>query len=749
MVRAGLIAAAALLALLGAMVAKDRLALPPEVRAATAQGTFDAHRAAARLARILGDQRAHPVDSDADDLVRERLIAEMRSVGLSPRVTDDFACNGDARVRAVTCARVRNVVATIGSPDPSAADPGGSSRPGHDHLLLSAHYDSTFAGPGAADAGIGMATLLEVAALMRGREIRRPVTFLFNEGEEMGLIGARAFLQSDPLAPRVGALLNFEARGVEGPATMFETSRPNAPALARFARAADRTIANSLTTDLYRLIPNSTDVAVFEEADWTILNFAIIGNETRYHSAGDELPALDRRSLQHMGDQALALTLDFARHEAPEAAGERLYMDLMGRQLVTLPLVFGLALLGLLVVYFAIESWRRRALGRPLASVVVASAGAAALAFAGQAVLGLIRAGDYWRGYPWVTELAVYASAMAACLLTLHFVAGGAERTRMRVAFWFAFLLAGTALAIVAPGGSVFFLLPPLAMGLGMALAPAHRYAERIGAIAAALLLFLSFAPALALLEELMNGGPHWLFAPLGAAMLMPAMIELRPMIARIPRAFVLAGAGDLLLLPWAAVALTPAYSTDRQQLFTIDHVWDADARAGRWAVNNDGRPVPFEADWVRTRLPHSMRERWAAPAPAIPVTPPAVVKVGEAPVPGGRRVRVRIAANGAATVTLVAPPEAPLRAGGSTGYLREFGPGGDEDSYFLRCVGRSCDGATLDLVVRGRAPVELIVVGSRPGLPAQAAPLVRARPALARPQYSPDSTIAYRRMRI
>ena len=87
-------------------------------------------------------------------------------------------------------------------------------------------------------------------------------------------------------------------------------SRPagrTAPPIALYRAAAARPVANSLSTDLYGLIPNSTDVAVFDERPWTILNFAVIGNETRYHSAGDDLAALDRRSLQHMGDQALAV----------------------------------------------------------------------------------------------------------------------------------------------------------------------------------------------------------------------------------------------------------------------------------------------------------------------------------------------------------------------------------------------------------------------------------------------------------
>src|SRR5688572_23859411 len=99
-----------LLLLLAAMVVKAELLALPAVPAKAASGAFDMHRAMARLHRILGDERPHPVDSAANDAVRERLIAELKAIGLAPRVTDDFACNGSARGRAIACARVRNVV---------------------------------------------------------------------------------------------------------------------------------------------------------------------------------------------------------------------------------------------------------------------------------------------------------------------------------------------------------------------------------------------------------------------------------------------------------------------------------------------------------------------------------------------------------------------------------------------------------------------------------------------------------------
>ena len=730
--QAGILLALAL-ALLAAMALKGALLIlpsPPAMQKATA---FDANRTMGRLERLLGDQRPHPVDSDAGDAYRERLIAEMRGVGLEPRVTDDFTCNG-RRGSAVSCARVRNLVATLGPAEGR-------------HLLLVAHYDSTTAGPGASDDGIGVAAMLEVAELLRGQRLTRPVTFLFNEGEEAGLLGARAFLERDPLADRVDIAVNLESRGVNGPAIMFETSRPNGAAIALYRAAVSRPVANSLSTDLYGLIPNSTDVAVFDERPWTILNFAVIGNETRYHSAGDDLASLDRRSVQHMGDQLEQLTRTVAQGEVPAAEGERLYADIGGLVLIVLPLLFGLILLGLLFLFFAAETWRRRALARPLLAMLTALLLSGALAFAGHFILSLFRAGDYWRAYPLVATTAVYASALAACAIALLLVAGTAERTKLRAAFWLFFTALGGSLCFVAPGAAIYFLLPPLVMALGMAGRRWHPRAETIGAVLAAILLYLTFGPAIALFEELMNDDPVWIFAPLGALVMLPALIELLPALTRLSALFAVAGALDLAILGWLVTGFTPAYSADKQQLFTIEYVWDATAGSGRFAVNNDGAPVPFAADWQRTTFPWTTRRRWAAPAPAVPVTAPTVTVVGQQPVEGGRRLRLRFASQGFETLSLIAERGAGLRAAGSGTVLRRYGE--DPAHYYLRCTGRACDGAEIDMVIAGNRPVDFTIAGIRPGLPPVAEPLVRARPATARAQYGPDATIAIARVRL
>ena len=88
-----LLLAAVLIALLGAMAAKSLLIEPPAVRAHSTADEFDARRAKARLAFVLGDQRPHPADTPADDLVRGRIATLLTQMGLKPIVRDQLACN--------------------------------------------------------------------------------------------------------------------------------------------------------------------------------------------------------------------------------------------------------------------------------------------------------------------------------------------------------------------------------------------------------------------------------------------------------------------------------------------------------------------------------------------------------------------------------------------------------------------------------------------------------------------------------
>jgi hypothetical protein len=724
-----------LIVLLGALAATGELEQPSALRSQSAPGEFDAVRSKARIAFILGNQQAHPADSPADDQVRGRLVATLRQMGIAPIIRDQLACNELYKQRGVSCVRVRNVIAVLG--------PAGSKA-----LLLNAHYDSTPVGPGAADDGIGVATLLEVAANLKDRRLGRPVILLFNEGEELGLVGARAFL-ADPLSRNIDSLINLEARGVRGPVNMFETSRPNAAPIAVFATAVKTPVANSLSTDVYRLLPNYTDVNSFAERGWLTLNLAPIGNETRYHSPGDDVAALHPATLQHMGDQTLALAVALANSAPKGADNNRIFMDLAGRTLITLPLLIGALLLMGLLICFAVVALGRGRLFRNAVAIIGSVVGATLLSWLILAMIGAVRQGMFWRAHPIWTHLTVYAATMFVAVSLMATVGASLDRTRLRSAFWLFFLAIGGAIGLIAPGGIIFFLFPPLLVLAGILGARWWQPAERIASCAAILFLYLTWGSMLGLLEELLNGGPMWIFAPLSSLLIIPVLIEARPLIVSASVRASAAAAGFLTLIGVAAVFAVPAYSADKQQRFIIQHVTDASARKSWWSVLNDAASLPggFGGIWKRGELPFSERPRWISTAPtAAAIKAPGAQLLSQMKTGDVRTLTLRLTANGNERIDLVAPADARILSAGVEGFVRPIDQTG-QGKYFIDCFGRSCDRATLQLTIGQLKPVQFLILGSKAQLPASAAHLLAARPRVARPQYNRDESIIFTHM--
>lgn len=712
--------------LLAALAMKAALLTPPEDNASQ----FDTARALARLQRIQGDRRPHPVDTTADDDTRGRLIAELDALGIPVRVQDAEDCSGFPKSRVVSCSRVRNVIATI---------PGtGTGR----HLLLSAHYDSTPAGPGAGDDGIGVATLLEIGSILKATPPPRPVTLMFNEGEEYGLNGAAAFVRHDPEARQVNSLINIDGRGVGGPALMHETGDPNGAALAAYASATSRPYANSISTDFAKLIPNSTDVTFYKPAGWTLLNYAWLGNETRYHSPGDTLDALDRATVGHIGSEVLAATRTLAAIPDPasSASGRVVFTDIAGRIFIHLPLTVAAVLLGTLLVAALVLASRRNALGKPLlVGLVIVLAGTIACTLA--AVLAnLARAGDFWRAYPQVAYLALYTLLLLAMSATWSWLGRNLDRPQMRSAVWLLILILGVIASLALPGATVFFLLAPALALVGITVNGRSPTMATAIVLAAAVLQFVMFAEMLALIEMLLIDGPLWAVAPLAALAALPVLIELEP--ARLRPVL---GVTSLAFFGLSAAALAmPRASAERPLGMSIDYYRDATFGTANWAIATKQAPLPprFPGKWTKGTLPYNGRIRWISPAPTLG-SPVATARLLSSEAVGkGRRIRIALSPGGGDAVSIRFPESARVIALGLPGQPVTVPADGQPAKSALRCTGRSCEGLIIEALLANARPVTAELYSTRFGLPGQAAPLLAARPRNAISQYAPDSTI-------
>lgn len=443
-----------------------RAATPPGAAPAGAPPTeFSAERAMVHVRAIA--QRPHPTGSAEAERVRAYLVAELRRLGVEPTVQE--ATGIGTRYR--TAGRVRNIVARIPGTD-------GRGRA----VMLVSHYDSQGASPGAGDAASATAALLEVVrALQAGEPLANDVIVLLTDGEEAGLLGAAAFAREHPWAAHADMILNFEARGTEGRVFMFETGSGNLDAVRVLRRVPDVS-ATSLMVMVYRVLPNDTDLSELAVLARPAMNFAFIDGVERYHTAHDDVAHLDARSVQHHGNQALALARAFGTEPLPRpSTGDAVFFDVPWIGVVAHPESWALPIALLASVLALVAMWRvyarQRHPVRDLAIGFAATLTACAAASAGAVALALTIAWMHdaagWGGVPeWrgIYAAAVVAWAGAVATAAWALARRWATAVGARSGALLVWGMLALAVAVAAAGASYLFAWPLLATCLAILL---------------------------------------------------------------------------------------------------------------------------------------------------------------------------------------------------------------------------------------------------------------------------------------
>lgn len=333
----------------------------PKPRSLDAADTlFSASRAMVDVREIAS--APHPLGSDEHVKVRAYLAQRLGQLGFV--VSEQRG--------SLTMGAVRRLQRSGGTPDRANFEAVNlvAVRKGTDAslppLMLMAHYDTVVGSPGAADATSGVAAILETARALEARNSnRRDLVVVFTDAEEIGLEGARLFFEEHPLASRIGFILNLEARGGGGRASMFETGRGDGQTIQAFAPVAHKAdggvTATSLAVFMYENMPNGTDFTHARERGMAGLNFAFIGRPAQYHSPESTPDNLDQGALQHIGSQTLEAADRLMRADTlPASSPNLVYSDIFGRLVVSHPKWAGWLLLGLSVAGIGFAAWRAR-----------------------------------------------------------------------------------------------------------------------------------------------------------------------------------------------------------------------------------------------------------------------------------------------------------------------------------------------------------------------------------------------------
>jgi hypothetical protein len=739
---------------------------PPAPKPLSAPATeFSAARALETLHRILKDDTPHPIGSPANDAVRARIVDELMQLGYQPQVQTSFACG-----QYVNCATVNNVVARL---DGTEGDTDSSGA-----VLLAAHYDSVPAGPGDSDDGTGVAAVLEIARALKSLPApRHAIILLIDDGEEAGLLGAHAFVDSSPWAKDVRAAVNLDSRGTSGPSLMFETGSANDWVVRLFARHAARPAATSIFYTVYQHLPNDTDFTVFKAAGYQGLNFAFVGDVVHYHTPLDNSANVNLSSLQHHGENALPAIVALANSDlASPPQREAVFFDLFGHWLIhwparrTLGFTLAAAILLMLQIIWMIRI-NRLALREYLWGMVnwpVSMIVTGLLAFIVARLLHLAGGTPVnWVAYPLPIEIAFWSLAVA--VVTTHAIVFA-----RRAGFWGLWAGAWTWWALLAvviswqtPGLSYVLLVPTGVAALAGLPATVRRSEIFAGAAVAAVLPLatvgvVAFAPALLLYSALGNPGLVVIALVIGLI-----CTPLAPLCADLRGVPGLRG----LAIPWIPILATalalfatvvvPAYSAKAPERVNIEFSQDADSGSAQWIVEpNSGRlpePIRLAATFRAAdhgAFPWDSQSAFVSDAPHLDLAPPTFTILESSQADGRRNYRTLLRSErGAPYAGVFFPPDAGVenvRMGGqpmppATDGIRSFFNGW----VAYACPTMPAGGVEISFSVPLGKTVEVSAVDESFGLPPEGMFLLSSRPLTATPSQNGDVAIVSRRVQL
>jgi hypothetical protein len=546
---------------------------------------FSAARAMTHLRHLA--KAPHPIGTRESEEVCSYIMEQVTSIGLQPTLQEATVTYQPEGGRLVA-ARVRNIIVKKEGRNNTKA------------VLLMAHYDSAVASPGAGDDGAAVASLLEtLRALQSISPLRNDVILLFTDGEEIGMAGARAFVDQHPWVKDVGVALNFEARGTSGPSLMFETINGDNWLVSEFAKAAPHSYGNSVLPAIYKVMPHDTDLSVFRPVGVPGMNFAFAEKWSNYHSARDSLEAIDERSIQHHGGYALALALRLADLNLTNLPkDDAVYFNLIGSRLVHYPVSWAwapiaLAAAGLLMaIIIGFRGGRITTLGLSLGAVTPL----AAAVLSGAATIACLqvayRLSRSWKAF--FESGFYYAGTVCLAMAVTTLLYSWLSRKTMVENLHQGALLCWLALTVVsaalAPQVTYLFVWP-LSVGVGLSFYALLTPTKRKPGVGRIAVLWLACIPILFLLAPM----AHLLFvgltdetvvvAPilivLGGGLLLP-VYEL----ISAPRAYwaptgLALGAAALLLTSMIEAKPSPTYPNENQ----VFYMANLDQGSAVWAT--------------------------------------------------------------------------------------------------------------------------------------------------------------------
>jgi hypothetical protein len=535
-------------------------------------------------------EKPHYTGSEEHIVVRNYLVEEFQKLGLNVEVQEQIAIN--RKWRAAT--NNKNILARIKGSEEGKA------------LLLLSHYDSNpHSSLGASDAGSGVVVILEGIRAFLNKNItpKNDIIICISDAEELGLLGANAFVNYHPWAKDIGLVLNFEARGSGGPSYMLvETNGGNKNLIEAFQKAnTPFPVANSLMYSIYKMLPNDTDLTVFrEDGDIEGFNFAFIGDHFDYHTVQDSFERMDLNTFQHQASYLVATLNYFSNADLSnlKADEDYVYFNFPYFGMVFYPFSWVMPLvviclilfLGLLIFGFSNKKLTPSGVLKGFVPLFLSLVFSSLLAFYGWRFLlkthpsyNDILHGFTYNGYYYIAVIVSFTLAICFWFYKGFFKIRTAQD--LVIAPLFIWILLNVAIALYLPGAG-FFIVPVIILLFILATLLFSEVENKV------ILYSIAVIPILIIFSPLIKMFPVGLglkmlvissiFTVLIIGLLVPVFQHYKNL-RKLPYLFLLIG-----IMALVSASLKSGYSESQKQPNSILYVLDANSNKAYWASYNN-----------------------------------------------------------------------------------------------------------------------------------------------------------------
>lgn len=633
----------------------------------------------------LAGGRPNPIGSAENRVRSELIVRELEAAGYEVEVQGRFVCS-----ELGACGKPRNIL----------AERKGRST---ETILVAAHYDSVGAGPGAWDNAAGVAAVLETAraiAAEHGPELERTVLFLFDDGEEAGLLGAQAFV-AHPKMRDVRAVVNVD--GMSGLSAISVLGPGRAGLVDLIGPRLPRPFISSAWDYLDEFSGGFDDSRIFLARELPVIAVRGLSGGELYHTRRDSLDALDPDTIAHKIEVTREIVLALAKESRPRETRKVAFFDVANLFVLRAGQVWWIALAAAALILLLKD--RPRA---PLAPAIALSSGAALAWIAGAAL----------HDYP--AMIAAAPAAAAAILLKTE-----REKDPLRVAttLWTPVAAFGLAAAIALPELAPLPIIPALTAALAV---------RAKNMIAAAILPGVAAAILLAPIAHVIDALAGFEQSKKLAALIAVLVITAAPAFAGWSRAHARRATATLAIIFASAVLIAIARPREHElEHASVRHEHDALTHTSRWLYF--GQRAPENSTRVEKVYPWSSGLRPAhaltstlsgARAPSLEVLSRAKKHASN-----GDQETIRAALSsprGAAQLTVALPPKTPVLAVRVEGEPLQLAPANIRSSGGFRLFTvYELDGRGSSVIVeldvpRGAPAIELILLDVSYGLPTE-----------------------------